>query len=132
MTLHRMSVGAELPPLRIEPISRKLLALFAGASGDHQATHIDIDAAKAKGRDDVIAHGMLMMAYLGRMLTNLVPQEKVRSFKSRFLAVTPVYAEPTCTGRITAIKDGLATVELAIHLADGTVVVRGEAVIEIS
>jgi acyl dehydratase len=124
-------VGMELPPLRIESISRKTLALFAGASGDHQATHIDIDAAKAKGRDDVIAHGMLMMAYLGRVLTNSVAQEKIRSYSARFVAMTPVHAEPTCTGRITAIEDGLATLELMVTLADGTIVVRGEAVVEL-
>ena len=132
MSTRDLSVGAELAPLRLEPISRKLLALFAGASGDHQPTHIDIDAARAKGRKDVFAHGMLMMAYLGRMLTDLVPQQKVRSFKVRFVAITPVYAQPTCTGRVIAINDGLATLELAITLADGTVTVRGEAVVDIS
>jgi len=131
MTSRDAVVGMELPPLRIDPISRKTLALFAGASGDHQATHIDIDAAKAKGRDDVIAHGMLMMAYLGRVLTNLVPQEKIRSYSARFVAPTPVHAEPTCTGRITAIEEELATLELAITLADGTIVVRGEAVVDL-
>lgn len=125
-----MTPGTELPPLRIEPISRKTLALFAGASGDHQPTHIDIDAARAKGRDDVIAHGMLMMAYLGRMLTALAPQEKLRRFNARFLAMTPVHAEPTCTGRIVSVENGLATVALEVTLADGTTVVRGEAVIE--
>jgi acyl dehydratase len=126
-----LTVGAELPPLKLEPISRTLLALFAGASGDHQPTHIDIDAAKAKGRPDVIAHGMLMMAYLGRMLTNLVPQEKIRTFQSRFVAITPVYAQATCTGKVVAIEDGLARLDLAIHLADGTIVVRGDAVVDI-
>lgn len=131
MTSTNAVVGMELPPILIEPISRKTLALFAGASGDHQATHIDIDAAKAKGRDDVIAHGMLMMAYLGRLLTNLVPQENIRSYSARFIAMTPVHAEPTCTGRITAIDGELATLELAITLADGTVVVRGEAVVDL-
>ena len=130
MTIQELYVGAELGPLRIEPISRTTLALFAGASGDHQPTHLDIDAAKAKGRKDVIAHGMLMMAYLGRMLTDLVPQEKIRSYRSRFIAMTPVRAEPTCTGRVVAINDGLATIELAITLADGTVVIRGEAVVD--
>jgi acyl dehydratase len=124
-------VGMDLPSLRVEPISRKTLALFAGASGDHQPTHIDIDAAKAKGRDDVIAHGMLMMAYLGRVVTDLVPQEKIRSYTARFVATTPVHAQPTCTGRVVALQDGLATLELAIHLADGTTVLRGEAVIDI-
>ncbi|HSV83818.1 MAG TPA: MaoC/PaaZ C-terminal domain-containing protein [Ramlibacter sp.] len=131
MKPQELFVGTELPPLRIEPISRKTLALYAGASGDHQATHLDIDAARAKGRSDVIAHGMLMMAYLGRMLTDLVPQDKVRSYSARFVATTPVLAEPTCTGRVTALADGLATLELAIKLADGTVVVRGEAVVDL-
>jgi len=131
MKTQELSVGTELPRLRIEPISRKTLALYAGASGDHQATHLDIDAARAKGRSDVIAHGMLMMAYLGRMLTDLVPQEKIRSYSARFVATTPVLAEPTCTGRVTALADGLATLELAIKLADGTVVVRGEAVVDL-
>jgi acyl dehydratase len=126
------AVGTELPPLAIAPISRTTLALFAGASGDHQRTHIDIDAAHAKGRDDVIAHGMLMMAYLGRMLTDLVPQERIRSFKSRFVAVTPVHAQPVCTGRVVAVADGRATLELEATLADGKVVVRGEAVVEIA
>jgi len=131
MNIRDFAVGIELPSLRIEPISRKTLALFAGASGDHQPTHIDIDAAKAKGRQDVIAHGMLMMAYLGRVLTDFVPQEKIRSYKARFVAMTPVHAEPTCVGRIIAIEDGLATLELAINLADGTTVLRGEAVVDI-
>jgi acyl dehydratase len=131
MTARDASVGTELPALRIDPISRRVLALFAGASGDHQPVHIDIDAAKAKGRDDVFAHGMLSMAYVGRVLTNFVPQERIRSFKARFVAITPVYAQPTCTGRIVAIQDGLATIELAMSLADGTTVVRGEAEVDL-
>lgn len=131
MTMANITVGMELPPLVIEPISRKTLALFAGASGDHQPTHIDIDAVKAKGRDDVIAHGMLMMACLSRLLTGFAPQEKLRSYRARFIAITPVHAEPTCSGRVVAIDDGLATLELAITLADGTTVLRGEATVDI-
>ncbi len=132
MSFRDAAPGIDLPPLRIEPISRKTLALFAGASGDHQPTHLDIDAARAKGRDDVIAHGMLMMAYLGRVLTDWAPQERIRSYGARFLAVTPVHAEPTCRGRVKAIADGLATVELWIDLADGRTVVRGEAMVDVT
>lgn len=130
-TTTNITVGMELPQLHIEAISRKTLALFAGASGDHQPTHIDIDAAKAKGRADVIAHGMLVMAYLGRVLTDFVPQHRIRSYQARFVAQTPVYAQPVCSGRVTTIEDGLATLELAVNLADGTTVLRGEAVIDI-
>lgn len=131
MTIETLTVGTELTPLRVEPISRKTLALFAGASGDHQPSHIDIDAARAKGRDDVIAHGMLIMAYMGRLVTNTVPQERIRSYGARFVAVTPVHAAPVCTGKVVSIEDGLATIELAAHLEDGKLVARGEAVIDL-
>ena len=126
-----MTVGLELPPVRIEPISRRTLAMFAGASGDHMPVHIDLDAAKARGRDDVFAHGMLSMAYLSRILTQWVPQEHVRSYKTRFVAITPLHAQPTATGRVVSIENGCATVEVTLTLADGTVVVRGEAQIDL-
>lgn len=126
-----LTAGTELPPLKIEPITRKALALFACASGDHQPTHLDIEAAQAKGRKDVIAHGMLMMAYMGRMLTDLVPQQKIRRYTARFVAMTYVHEEPTVTGRVTAVADGIATLELEITLQDGRVVTRGTAEVEV-
>jgi acyl dehydratase len=130
MTACRLLKGASLPDLRVEPISRKTLALFAGASGDHQPTHIDIDAARAKGRPDVIAHGMLVMAHLSRLLLETVPQAAIRSFNARFVAVTPVHAELVCSGRVLDVDRGLATLELTVCLSDGTVVLRGDAVVE--
>ena len=64
-----LEVGSEIPPLTSKPISRHTLALYCGASGDHNPIHVDLDFAKAFGMPDVFAHGMLSMAYLGRMLT---------------------------------------------------------------
>jgi len=75
-----LSVGDELPSLAKPLISRTTLALFAGASGDHNPIHIDIDFARAAGMDDVFAHGMLGMAYLGQLLTQWVPQQQLRSY----------------------------------------------------
>lgn len=122
-------VGAELPALELAPISRATLALFAGASGDHNPMHIDIDVARSGGMEDVFAHGMLSMAYLGRLLTNWVPQERIRSYRVRFVAVTPVHAKPICTGRVVSLDEGIATLELAVTLADGTSVLTGEATV---
>lgn len=132
MTLHTFEPGAELPPLHIGPITRRTLALFAGGSGDHQPVHVDLDAAHARGRPDVIAHGMLSMAYLGRYVTGLVPQERLKSFSARFAAVTPVLAEPVCSGKVLRVEDGLAYLELTVALADGTVTVKGQATIDVS
>ena len=130
-----IAVGTELPPLQVGPISRLTLALFAGASGDHNPMHVDLDAAKSVGLSDVFAHGMLSMAYLGRLLTNWVPQERIRSYRVRFAAITPVHGEPSCTGRVTHIEDvdgeRRATVELAVTLADGTTTLTGDAVVAV-
>ena len=70
ISFDELNVGDTLPPLALAPINRTTLALFAGASGDHNAVHIDIDYARRAGMPDVFAHGMLSMAYLGRFLPN--------------------------------------------------------------
>jgi len=124
-----MKVGTELPPLTVGPISRTTLALFAGASGDHNPIHIDLDVARSAGLDDVFVQGMLSMAYLGRLLTNWVPQGQIRSFTARFLASTPLYAQPICRGVVTSIDGGTATIEISVTLADGTPTLQGRALI---
>jgi acyl dehydratase len=133
MTAFAPEVGAELLPLQIDPISRTTLALFAGASGDHNPIHIDIDVAHSAGLDDVFAHGMLSMAYLGRLLTNVVPQQQLRSFQVRFASITPVHGQPVCTGTVTSIDevDGerLATLDLKVALPDGTATLLGSAAV---
>jgi len=130
-----LAAGTELPPLAVAPISRTTLALFAGASGDHNPIHLDIDVARSAGLDDVFAQGMLSMAYLGRLLTDRFPQESIRSFGVRFAAITPIHGEPTCTGRVAAIEhvDGerRATLELVVTLSDGTITLTGDAVVAI-
>ncbi len=130
-----VTVGTELPPLELAAISRTTLALFAGASGDHNPIHIDLDNARSAGFDDVFAQGMLSMAYLARYLTEWAPQECIREYGVRFTSITPIHARPTCTGRVTEVEtvDGerRARLELAVTLADGTVTLRGDAVVAV-
>ncbi|MEU3607631.1 MaoC/PaaZ C-terminal domain-containing protein [Streptomyces sp. NPDC035033] len=115
--------------LECPKITRTTLALYAGASGDHNPVHIDIDACKAVGIPDVFAHGMLSMAYLGRLLTDRFPQERLKSYEVRFSAITPVNSRPTCTGAVARVEDGLAHLDLAVTLPDGTVTLQGSAVV---
>lgn len=128
-------VGTELPPLRGPVLDRTALGIFAAASGDLNPIHIDLDVARSAGRDDVFAHGMLSMALLGRLLTSWAPQERIRSFRVRFVAVVPVHSRPVCTGRVVDVEevDGeqRARIELAVTLVDGTVALTGEAVVAI-
>jgi acyl dehydratase len=124
-----ITVGTELPPLQIAPISRTTLALFAGASGDHNPMHVDIDVAKSAGLDDVFAHGMLSMAYLGRLLTDWFDPQAIRSYRVRFASITPIHGKPTATGKVVGIENRLATIELSVTLGDGTVTLTGDAVV---
>jgi acyl dehydratase len=123
----KVRVGDVLPPLALPPITRTTLALFAGASGDTNRIHIDLDVARSAGLDDVFAHGMLSMAYLGRLLTGWIPQERIASYGVRFAAITPIHSQPTCTGVVTGIQGGVARVELTVTLPDGTVTLTGHA-----
>ena len=124
-----MIEGETLPELKRGPITRGTLALFAGASHDHVLLHIDSDYAKAAGMGDVFAHGMLSMAYLGRLLTGWAPQDRLMSWTARFVAITPVHGAPTCRGRVIQVGDGVARVDLSVQFADGTTTMTGEAVI---
>lgn len=126
------AMGEELEPLVCEPISRATLALFAGASGDHNPVHIDLDVARAAGMDDVFAHGMLSMAYLARLVTAYAPQARLRSLSTRFVAITPVHARPTCTGVVTSVEDGVASLDLTVALEDGTVTLTGTATVALA
>ena len=127
-----LSVGDAVPPLTVKPISRTTLALYAGASGDHNPIHIDIDFAKRFGLDDVIAHGMLIMAYAGRMLTDWLPQTTLQRFGVRFSAITAVHDIITCTGTVTA-KDADGTLHVDLQAANqhGDVKLAGEAVLRL-
>lgn len=115
--------------LELSPISRTTLALFAGGSGDHNPIHVDLDVARAAGLDDVFAHGMLSMAYLGRLLTDHFPQSALRSFSTRFTAITPVGADPTCTAEVVAVDGDELTLSLEVRLADGTTTLAGTAIV---
>jgi acyl dehydratase len=129
----KLSVGDSLEPMTHNPISRTTLALFAGASGDHNPIHIDIDFAKSVGMDDVFAHGMLGMAYLGRFLTSIADQSNIRSYSVRFSSITQVGAKLKCTGKVKEITDTsaerLMKIELSATDQNNDVKLMGDAVI---
>lgn len=117
-------------------VDRTCLALFAGASGDHNPIHIDIDFARKAGMPDVFAHGMLGMAWLGRLLTGWVPQQRLRRFNVRFQGITHLGNIIICLGRVDSLveEDGEACALVAISMADqfGQTKIAGEALVSLS
>ena len=132
--LDNASVGDKIPDLVIEPITRSTLALYAGASGDHNPMHIDLDFAKEAGMKDVFAHGMLIMAYLGRAVTNIVPQSNLKNFNVRFSSITNIGDILTCSGKVNKINkiNSKKTIVLDLMVSDefGDIKISGAATIE--
>ena len=132
--LNNASVGDKIPDLVIEPITRSTLALYAGASGDHNPIHIDLDVAKESGMKDVFAHGMLIMAYLGRAVTNIVPQSNLKNFSVRFSSITNIGDILTCSGKVKKIdkNNSKKTIVLDLIVSDefGDMKISGVAIIE--
>ena len=95
-----VKIGDSLPELIIGPISRTNLALYADASGDHNPLHIDKDYANQIGLPDVIAHGMLIMGYLGRLLTNNFSQGQIIEYSVQFSSITNIGDELTCSAKV--------------------------------
>ena len=128
-----LQVGDTLPPLTLPAINRTTLALFAGASGDHNAMHIDTDYARKAGATDVFAHGMLSMAYLGRLLTQWADQRQLRGFSVRFTGIIHLGHIVTCAGKVVDKfeADGERRVKLAIQTTNqyGEVRIVGDAVV---
>ena len=132
--LDNASVGDKIPDLVIEPITRSTLALYAGASGDHNPIHIDLDFAKEAGMKDVFAHGMLIMAYLGKTVTNIVPQSNLKNFSVRFSSITKIGDILTCSGEVKKIdkNNSKKTIVLDLIVSDefGDIKISGVAIIE--
>ena len=130
-----IAVGDAIPALTKPPIDRTTLALYCGASGDHNPIHVDIDFAKAAGMPDVFAHGMLIMAYLGQVITNWASQASLRHYGVRFASITWLGSEITCTGKVTDKFEehgvNLVRVELQATDQSGDVKLIGDAVLAI-
>jgi len=132
ITYDSVQVGDLLPVLETEPISRLTLALYCGASGDHNPIHVDSDFARQAGQDDVFAHGMLGMAYLARLVTGWVPQRSIRALRTRFVAITHVGDRVSCKGTVVEkLADRQVRLALTAQDQGGSVKLDGEAVVEL-
>ncbi|HEX6137494.1 MAG TPA: MaoC/PaaZ C-terminal domain-containing protein [Casimicrobiaceae bacterium] len=123
--------GDTIPPLVAEPVTRLQLALFASAAADSNPIHVDDAAARAGGLPGAIVHGMLTMAFLGRLLTRSVPLASIRALEGRFVAMAFPGDAITCTGTIVgkSVEAGeqRVEIELAAQNQRGTKLLAGKA-----
>src|SRR5579864_1877559 len=96
-----VQVGDALPKLVKAPVSHLQLVRYAGASGDFKPLHTDPKVGEMIGTGGIIAHGMLIMGFVGQLLSDYVGPEALRQFNTRFKGMTHLGDVITCTGVIT-------------------------------
>jgi acyl dehydratase len=126
-----MKAGEELQPLRKPAVSKVQLVKYAGASGDYNLIHTDVETARQVGLDGVIAHGMLSMGFLGEYAASFAGPQKVRRVKVRFAAMVRPGDELTCRGVVREVSDGRAVIDIWAENGAGEKVTTGEAEVEI-
>jgi acyl dehydratase len=131
-----VKVGEAIKPIVLPPISRHQLALYCGGSGDHNPIHVDIDFAKKFGFKDVFAHGMLSMAFLGRIVTSFAPQSQVRKLGTRFTSITWVGDVITVSGKVTGKREAngekLVDLEVKCTNQNGQDTLQGDATVALA
>jgi acyl dehydratase len=100
-----INVGDALPALVKDPVTNVQLVKYSGASGDFNPIHTDPEAAKASGLGGTIAHGMLIMGFVGQAVTDWIPKKYLKKLGVRFAGMTRPGDVVSITGIVTAKKE---------------------------
>ena len=115
-------------------VDRALLKAYADASGDQNLIHQNEEFALSVGLPNVIAHGMLTMALVGKYVSDWAGgAAAIKEFSARFIKPVVVPANQqvdiTVTGRIAQVSGDQITIELSATSAGVTVLAMSEAVV---
>ena len=83
-----MNVGYRFESLNKDKITHSQIVRYAGASGDFNPVHTVVPFAENAGLGGVIAHGMLVMGFIGQAIGSWFSLEKLIKFSVRFQAMT--------------------------------------------
>ena len=97
-------VGHEIPEVIIEPLQQQDLIKYAKASGDYNPIHLDKNFANNIGLDNVIVHGMLIMAHLGKSIANSMTISYLKHFSVQFSSITTLGEKLICSGQVIKIE----------------------------
>ena len=97
-------MGYEIPETNIGPFNQNDLVKYAKASGDFNPIHLDKKFVKKIGLDNVIVHGMLIMAHLGISIANSNSVSFLKHFSVQFCSITKLEERLICKGEVSKIE----------------------------
>ena len=124
-----ISVGTALPE-KIVYLDRALLKAYADASGDQNPIHQNEEFALSVGLPNVIAHGMLTMALVGKYVTDWSGgSTSVKEFGARFVkpVIVPAGEKVDLTINATVIEVNGEEIKLDLIATSAGVKVLGMA-----
>lgn len=111
-----ITAGTALPP-KIIYLDRAMLKAYADASGDQNPIHQNEEFAISVGLPNVIAHGMLTMALVGKYVTDWSGgSASVKEFGARFIKPVIVPADEKVDLTINATIVEVNGVEIKLDL----------------
>ena len=128
-----IEIGTALPE-RVFEIDRALLVAYANASGDQNPIHQNEEFALSVGLPNVIAHGMLTMALVGKYVTDWAGgAASVKEFGARFVKPVIVPAgqkvDLTVTATVAEINGDRISLTLSATSAGVKVLGMAKAVV---
>lgn len=122
--------GAELPEMTVGPVEHMDLVRYAGASGDFNPIHTDPEFAEKVGLGGTIAHGMYVMAQMGRFCTNWVTPAQIKNFGVKFKGMTRPGETIVCKGKVKKKKEDDKSVTVSVEaVVNGETRVAGDLVV---
>ena len=110
------------------------IVLFAGASGDNNAMHINEEFAVTTPFKGRIAHGMLSASVISAAIANRLPGPGTVYMRQTLEFRAPVRAGDTVHAKVT-VRDMIAAKQRVILdticTVGGTVVITGEAMVKV-
>ena len=129
-----IEVGTELLE-KVFHLDRALLKQYADASGDQNPIHQNEEFALSVGLPNVIAHGMLTMALVGKYVSDFAGgSANVLEYGARFIKPVIVPAgekvDLTVTATVTDVSDGKISLSLSATSAGVKVLGMAKVVVK--
>lgn len=120
MTYPDLAVGTVLPPLDI-PLDRTTIVAGAMASQDFEDVHHDPGKAQGRGTPDIFMSINSTNGFIDRYITDWTgPTGRIRRVSLRLGVPNFPGDTMTMTGEVTALDDGVATVQVTGRNSSGT------------
>jgi len=131
--LNELNSGEAIPELRVTP-DKYLPHRYAGASGDFNPIHIDPEFAKAVGLPQNILHGLYSMAQVARAQTAAAGGDPraLQRLSVQFRGMGVPEQEIVVSGTVSAVEDGVATVETQAEQAGNGIIRNAVAELKIA